>query len=87
MQEGDFQKAVSFLEAALKADKTHRGIVKNLGYSYLWLGQYDQAQVLLERLPEARLELTAYAGWWKIQGRNDLAAKAAWMSKHLSLAN
>jgi len=37
----------------------------------------------LQEIPEARQELEAYTGWWRLQGRPELAEKAALMLKRL----
>jgi lipopolysaccharide biosynthesis regulator YciM len=87
IQRGDFITGARYLEAALEADPNHRGIVKNLGYCYVWLGQLDQAQILLQQIPEARQEMNVYTWWWNAQGRSDLAAHAEEMSKLLLPAN
>jgi hypothetical protein len=69
----DFETAVAHLETALQADNSHIGIRKSLAYSYLWAGQFDDAQSLLATIPEARNELKIYAWWWGTQKRDDLA--------------
>jgi hypothetical protein len=80
---GDFSAAVAELETAYRVDPGHRGVRKALGYSYVWLGQPEQAVPLLTGLPEAVGELETYAWWWGTQGRPDLADRAAWMAKRL----
>jgi lipopolysaccharide biosynthesis regulator YciM len=87
MQGGDFTSAALYLEAALQADPNHRGIIKNLGYCYVWLGQPDQARILLQQIPEAHQEMRVYNWWWEAQGRSDLAVKAEEMSQLLLPAN
>ncbi|MDI6696122.1 MAG: O-antigen ligase family protein [Anaerolineales bacterium] len=79
----DFVKAADFLTIAYHIDPGHRGVVKNLGYCYVWLNQPDQALPLLQEIPEAQQELEAYTGWWRLQGRPELAEKAALMLKRL----
>ncbi len=75
----DFKTAAINLETANKEAPTHRGIVKNLGYCYTWLGETDQAAPLLEQVPEASKELVVYEWWWGTQHRADLADKASMM--------
>ncbi len=75
----EYETAVTHLEAAYALDSDHRGIVKSLGYSYVWVGDLEKAAVLLENIPEARREMTVYSRWWGRQGRPDLAARAAEM--------
>ncbi len=83
MMRMDFTKAADFLTLAYQLDPGHRGTIKNLGYCYIWLGQPEQALSFLKKIPEARQELEAYTGWWGLQGRPDLAKKAAQMLKLL----
>jgi putative inorganic carbon (hco3(-)) transporter len=73
---GEFETAVAHLEAAHVAQPGHRGIVKALGYSYLWSGRFDKAMPLLSGLPEIPGELDAYAWWWTEQGQPGLARYA-----------
>ena len=63
----------------------HRGIIKSLGYSYLWSGDFQNAQVLLTQIPEAEQELDVYTWWWDTQGRNDLSENASLALEKLSL--
>jgi hypothetical protein len=73
----DFESACDHLEKAYEQDPAHRGVVKNLGYCYGWLGETDKAQELLERIPEAQYELSVYVWWWGEHRRPDLAKKAS----------
>jgi predicted Zn-dependent protease len=77
--EGDDAAALPYLEAAYLADPGHRGVIKTLGYSYVWLGQLDQAAPLLAQIPEAATEMETYSWWWGTQDRPDLADSAAAM--------
>lgn len=79
----DFTNAVDFLTDAYQMDPGHRGVIKNLGYCYVWIGQPNQALSLLKKIPEARQELEAYSGWWRLHGRLDLAEKAIQMVERL----
>ncbi|MFQ5437068.1 MAG: hypothetical protein ACE5FD_19590, partial [Anaerolineae bacterium] len=72
----DFETAVSYLEAAHQQDETHRGVLKSLVYSYVWVGMPDQAEPLFTTLPEAGREMFIYIDWWQAHGRPDLAARA-----------
>jgi len=80
----DYETAVFHLEAAHQIDPDHRGIVKNLGYSYVWLGEYDKAMLLLADIQESYQEMDEYSRWWQLQERPDLANRAAEMSRRLS---
>jgi O-antigen ligase len=76
MQRYDFHSAIDNLENAHQLDPTHRGIRKNLGYSYVWVGQPDLAAPLLVEIPEAKDEMGVYVWWWETQSRPDLSAQA-----------
>jgi O-antigen ligase len=87
LQRRDFPTAISYLEAAYRTDKDHRGIHKSLGYAYAWSGEFDLAYQLLTQIPEARQEMSTYVWWWQGQGRNDLADNAATMLEQLNERN
>lgn len=76
----EWETAVSHLQIAHEAAPTHRGIRKNLGYSAVWSGHFEQAASLLADIPETQAEMAAYAHWWQQQGRPDLAERAAMMA-------
>ena len=73
----DFKTAAANLEAAHQQAPNHRGIIKSLGYCYVWLGDMDKARVLLEQIPEAQDELKVYIWWWGTQSRPDLSELAS----------
>lgn len=73
----DYETAVFHLEHAQERSEDHRGIVKSLGYSYIWRGQFEQAAQVLATIPEARAEMTVYSNWWQRQDRSDLAFRAS----------
>jgi tetratricopeptide (TPR) repeat protein len=83
----DFKIAAANLEIAHQEAPNHRGIVKSLGYCYVWLGELDQAQKLLNRIPEAQNEMKVYSWWWETQGRSDLSARASMMVSRLDAAS
>jgi lipopolysaccharide biosynthesis regulator YciM len=72
----DFSLATMYLEHAYHEAPHHRGIVKSLGFGYIWFGEPDNAVSFLQDIPEAKSELDAYTYWWKEQGRNDLSMAA-----------
>jgi hypothetical protein len=72
----NFLSAEQYLEQAYQFNKHHRGIQKALGYTYVWLGDFDQASQLLSSIPEAEEELDVYTWWWTTQDRSDLAENA-----------
>ena len=73
----DFRTAAAYLEIAYRKAPHHRGIIKSLGYCYVWLGDMDKAQKLLDRIPEAQHEMEVYIWWWGTQGRPDLSENAS----------
>lgn len=79
MARQDFESASMYLEMAYQESPSHRGIIKNLGYCYVWLGKMDKAKALFEKIPEAQEELHVYVWWWGTQGRSDLSEKASMM--------
>jgi hypothetical protein len=72
----DFESASGYLEAAYREAPEHRGIIKSLGYCYVWLGDMQRADTYLSLIPEAQEELDAYIWWWEMQGRGDLSDSA-----------
>ena len=82
----DFKTAATNFEKAYQEAPNHRGIIKSLGYCYVWLGDMDRAQTLLDRIPEAQDEMKVYIWWWGTQGRPDLSERASLMSSRLDPA-
>jgi len=82
----DFKTAAANLETAYQEAPHHRGISKSLGYCYVWLGDMDKAQKLLDRIPEAQHEMKVYIWWWGTQGRPDLSERASLMISRLDPA-
>jgi tetratricopeptide (TPR) repeat protein len=80
----DFEVAQNHLERAHAIQPEHRGVRKELGYCYLWMGNYEQASPLLASLSETPNELDAYIWWWGTQGRDDLAGKAEFMLQEIN---
>jgi len=81
----DFTSAAVYLEKAHESSPSHRGIIKNLGYCYVWLGEMDKAKALLEQIPESQQELGVYSWWWGVHGRQDLAIYAFEFGSHLDM--
>jgi O-antigen ligase len=79
----DFETAAAHLETAYQEAPNHRGIIKSLGYCYVWLGDIDKARLFLQRIPEARYEMSVYIWWWETQGRPDLSKNASIMISQL----
>jgi hypothetical protein len=77
MTERNFSSAVKHLTNAYRLELSHRGIIKNLGYSYAWLGEMNRASLYLRNIPEANSEMDAYVWWWDIHGRRDLSTNAS----------
>ncbi len=83
MVKREYPSAVRHLESAYKNDPDHPGIMKNLGYSYLWANQMKPAYQILSKLPEVVQELGVYTWWWGQFGREDLANIAQTMREQL----
>jgi O-antigen ligase len=83
----DFETAAAHLETAYQEAPNHRGIIKSLGYCYVWLGDMDKARLLLKRIPEAQYEMSVYIWWWGTQGRPDLSKNASIMISRLDPAS
>lgn len=77
--ERDFKTAVFHLEHAYQQDPHHQGIIKQLGYAYVWQGQPERALPLLVETPGAASEMEIYISWWQGQHRPELAEQAAAM--------
>ena len=76
LERREFKQARQYLSRAFEGNPGHRGIRKELGYSYLWLGDIDKAATFLIPDSETRKELSSYQYWWKEQGRDDLSFQA-----------
>jgi tetratricopeptide repeat protein len=83
----DFKSAEANLETAYQEAPNHRGIIKNLGYAYVWLGEFDKAQRLLDHIPESQKEMSVYIWWWDTQGRPDLSENASMMVSRLNTSS
>ena len=73
----DFPTAARHLEAAYREAPDHRGIIKSLGFCYIWLGDLPAAEAQLSGIPETSEELDAYIWWWGTMGRQELSERAA----------
>ncbi len=80
----NFDEAIVHLEVADGLGQSHRGIHKNLAYSYVWANRVDESMGLLNQIPEAVDEMEVYSWWWGTQGRNDLADRAYHLTEMLS---
>ncbi|HFE65911.1 MAG TPA: tetratricopeptide repeat protein [Chloroflexi bacterium] len=79
MKTGDFATAVSHLETAYRMSPDHRGIRKSLGYSYVWLGEFDQALDVLTPISELPMEMAGYRAWWANHEQSELSDNAGEM--------
>jgi tetratricopeptide (TPR) repeat protein len=79
----DYASASEYLQNAFERDPNNRGIIKNLGYSYLWLGEAERARSLLSKIPEAKHELDVYTWWWNDLQRPDLSDRASQLAASL----
>jgi O-antigen ligase len=85
MQNRDYVQAQVNLERAYEIDPDHRGIRKSLGYTYVWLGKFEQAATLLNGINEAKTEMENYSWWWRERDRPDFSRHADEMAVILSL--
>lgn len=79
----DFSSAVGFLEIAHLQAPGHRGVVKLLGYAYVWNGDLNRAQPFLADMPESINELDSYIWYWASQNLPELSSYAAAMKSKL----
>jgi tetratricopeptide (TPR) repeat protein len=79
----DYQTAITHLDTAYQIQPNNRGVIKSLGYSYTWVGDFDHAYINLRRFREAPQEMAIYVNWWRTQGRPDLSEYAAVMEERL----
>jgi O-antigen ligase len=63
-EEERFQDAVEHLEAAQRADPNNTTTHKALGLAYVWVGELEKAQLLLQNAPDIVAELNTW-GWWR----------------------
>ena len=87
MQSRDFSTAQTDLERAFNIDPDHRGIRKSLGYAYVWEGDLENAERMLQGISEARDEMEVYSWWWGENYRRDLATQASEMASILDTVN
>ena len=76
MKTGDYVTAVSHLETAYSLSPDHRGIRKSLGYSYVWLGEFDQALDILTPISELPMEMAGFQAWWINRDQPELSDNA-----------
>jgi tetratricopeptide (TPR) repeat protein len=85
----NFETAVVYLEQAYRQEPGNQATLKALGLAYVWLGQLDQAEPLLQQRDdraEIIEELGNWSSWWNSQGQPDLAVQAQEMAQQLSRA-
>ena len=80
----NFEEGCAYLQKAYSVNPVNRGIVKNLGYCYIWLGEIDTAAAYLGDIPEAGVEMEWYSWWWGTQERKDLSEYANRMMNKLT---
>jgi len=59
-----FREAIEHLEAAQRADPNNTTTHKALGLAYVWVGELEKAQPLLQNVPDIIAELNTWA-WWR----------------------
>ena len=82
----NFETAVLYLEQAYRQEPGNQATLKALGLAYVWTGQLDLAEPLLQQrddLSEVIEELGNWSSWWAGQGRPELAAYASAMAQRL----
>jgi O-antigen ligase len=83
----DFETALVYLERAYAQEPTDQGILKALGYAYLWTGELDLAE---ERFREVDFnsglvdEFSYWHWWWGTQDRDDLATYSGEMAQRFT---
>ena len=83
----DFSTAGEYLNAANDMAPNHRGVIKALGYCYLWRGDLNSAEVFLVKISEANNELDAYITYWNMQGMPGVSKYAAEMAGRLQVGS
>jgi tetratricopeptide (TPR) repeat protein len=76
-------EAARYLEIASAGDGVPRGLAKNLGYAYTWLGEIEAGIDPLRAIPEAQYEMDLYAQWWPTVGQPERGRYAAQMARRL----
>jgi O-antigen ligase len=84
LRQDDVEKAVGYFQMPRLPSDIPRGMAKNLGYSYTWLGRIDDGVELVRTIPEAQYEMELYAQWWPTVGRPDRGEHAAQMARRLA---
>jgi putative inorganic carbon (HCO3(-)) transporter len=64
VDEARFHEAVEHLEMAWQADPGNTTTRKALGLAYVWVGELERAQPLLQDVPDIVEELNIW-GWWR----------------------
>lgn len=80
----DYDSAVVHLEQATRQRPNHQGIRANLGYAYVWVGDYESALPLLQQTRNALQDLNTYVWWWRAQGEAVFSERAQDMAALLT---
>ena len=86
LEQQDFDAAITYLERAYTQKPYNQGILKMLGYAYLWTGQLDAAERLFRQVDfNGRLvdEMDYWHWWWGTQDRENLSSYAQEMAQRL----
>ena len=78
--EARFHEAVEHLEIAWRADPDNTTTHKGLGLAYVWVGELEKAQPLLQDVPDIVYELNIWGGWRITQQQIEQALNAYRMS-------
>ncbi len=80
VDEARFSEGVEHLEIAWQAAPKNTTTHKALGLSYVWVGKLEQAQSLLQNVPDIVYELNIWGGWRYSQGQVEQSLNAYRMS-------
>jgi Tfp pilus assembly protein PilF len=80
VDENRFHEAVEHLEVAWQADPDNTTTHKALGLAYVWVGELERAEPLLQSVPDIVYELNIWGGWRATQQQTEQSMDAYRMS-------
>jgi len=80
VDKAQFREGVEHLEIAWQADPKNTTTHKGLGLAYVWVGDLEKAQPLLQNVPDIVYELNIWGGWRYTQGQVEQSLNAYRMS-------
>lgn len=87
LDRGNFEAAAVYLEQAYQQGPNNQATLKALGFTYLWLGRLDDAEVLLQQVDNKYQlieELQNWSNWRASQGEIEFSNFARDMVRRLS---